>query len=140
MKSVVIPTKENSWMLVLWVPLIAGGVLLPNHKLPIGVSIAISIAEVVIAVWALLRMRAKSALQLGTKTLFVHRKDKVIKEIPVADIERVVLSGSAISIYGHGKSLPILMRAIQFKDKQEKATHLQSIADWCRRENVKVQA
>jgi hypothetical protein len=138
-KSFEIPTKENSWMLILWIPLIAGGVLLPNHKLPLGVSIAISVIEVAIAVWALLRMRMKSSVQLSAQTIAVQRKDKVVKEIPVANIERVVISGSTFSVYGHGKTLPILIRAIQFREKPEKEVYLRTIADWCRRENVKVQ-
>lgn len=139
MKSLEIPTKENSWMLILWIPLIAGIALLPNHKLPLGVSIAISVIEVVIVVWALLRMRMKSSVQLNTQTIAVLRKDRVVKEIAVADIERVVISGSTFSIYGHGKTLPILMRAIRFREKSEKEVYLRTIAQWCQREKVTVQ-
>lgn len=139
MKSIVIPTKENTWMLALWVPLIAAMTLIPGRHLALGFSIAISLVEVAIAIWALLRVFTKSSVELDATDVLLLRRNKVIRTVSVQDIERVVLSGGSFSVYGHGKSLPLVMRAIQFREKHEREAYLRAITEWCHRQRIKVQ-
>ncbi|MDQ0190205.1 hypothetical protein JI721_07185 [Alicyclobacillus cycloheptanicus] len=136
-RTITIPTRENTWMLTWWVPVIVFVVMMAFRHLP---AVVLAAADVVLALsflFALWRLRQKSSLVLTDEAVVAKRGTKVVRTLAVSDVARIVMTRGAVGIYvKNGGRLPKISRGLRFRRMEERATFVQDIARWCRLHKV----
>lgn len=137
MKSLEIPTRENTWMFTWWVPLIVFVVLTLFRHMPTAVYWIVDVVLAMALFWAMWQLWQKSTLELTSDAILAKRGGKVVRQIAVTDISRISVSRSALGIFvKDGGRFPKLSRGIRIRSAADRATCFQNIARWSRAHKV----
>ncbi|MCL6600598.1 MAG: hypothetical protein K6T81_17980 [Alicyclobacillus macrosporangiidus] len=135
-----IPTRENAWMTALAITFVLAVLnLIPAGRYTYWVAIGMAVVEAGVLVWMIWRLWSRSSLVLDPKAMVVMRRGREIRRIEAKEMERVVLSGGAVTVYRKGKVLPALMRAFRARSEEDKQRFARAVSDWCRKHQVPVQ-
>jgi len=139
MQPLEIPTRENSWMIAFFLPILFLLVYLPDKHLSGYVYITLDAVALIVLIWMIVRTFGQSIVAFGDKQVVVSRRRKLVKSVANADIERVVVVRGAFTIYETDKRVPAVMRAIQVRSRADKTTYAKAIEQWGKVHKVNVE-
>lgn len=137
MNQMEIPTRESTWMLTWWVPILAVIVLSVFRNLPAAAYTVVDVVLGMALVFALWRMWQKSSLTLTETDILVVRGTRIVREIALPEVKRVSVTRGAIGVYlGDGRRMPAVSRGMRFRSRSQRDEILQGLAQWCSRHQI----
>lgn len=137
MKPIIIPTRENTWMLTWGVPLLAVIVLTVFRHMPPAGFAVVDIILFVSLIFAMWRLWQKSSITLNDDTISVQRGKKVVRVLKADELDRISVTRAAIGIYVKGGGrLPKVSRGMRFRSQEDRDQLFHAVGQWCKAHKV----